>query len=138
MNKILSFLGIGKEAETSLTEEQKATLNAAEAKLTELETANDAALTEKDAQLKEAASAKEAAEAAVTAATQAKEAIEAEKTSLEAALQAAQEKITLLEKKPDAESAAAGNTGDQNGGDSGEPRKLNSWEEKAIRKTSKK
>lgn len=57
----------------------------------------------------------------------------AEKGNLEMQLKAAQDKIAVLEKKPDVDAGAAGHTGDQNGGE-GEQRKLYSWEEKAARK----
>lgn len=59
----------------------------------------------------------------------------AEKGNLEMQLKAAQDKIAVLEKKPDVDAGAAGHTGDQNGGE-GEKRKLYSWEEKAARKKS--
>lgn len=63
------------------------------------------------------------------------ETLKADKTSLEAQLKAAQDQIAVLEKKPDAEEAAAGKSGDENGGEAGKTRAKYSWEEKAEKKS---
>lgn len=122
--KILSFLGLGKEVEGKLTDEQKQMLESADAKLAELE----ASVAEKESQIATLQGEKSAAEEKATN-------LETKVTNLEATIREKDQKIKTLEEKPDGKEAKAAKSGDENG-ESGKTRKPYSWEEKAQKKVS--
>lgn len=135
MNKILSFLGLSKEAESSLSEDQRNTLESAEQKLNELESGHQAALAEKEGKIASLEAAQKAAEDELNTVKESNTSLSAEKSTLEAQLKESQDKIAVLEKQPDVKGAAAGKSGDENGGEGGNPRPKYSWEEKAEKKS---